>query len=966
MMAPALIGRDSALEAIDRVLGELETRQSGRVLRIAGEPGIGKTRLLAELATRGEERAFMIFEGRAAEFEQDLPFAIFVDALDDRLAALGARKREQFDPGLASHLAAVFPAFASMGGERSFALLDERYRVHRAVRLLLERLARRAPVVLALDDLHWVDAASGELLRHLLAHPPCAPVLIAVAYRPAQLGGRIRAALERGQIDRRIESVDVGALSRAHARLLLGADLSGEIFDAIYSESGGNPFYMLELARGLTRGGRVSGKAEPAGEVPQGVIAAIQEEVAALTEDARELLQGAAVAGEPFSPDTAAAAAGIFAADALRLLDRLVEAGLIRQAAVPRAFEFRHPLVRRAVYESAQPGWRIAAHRRLAEDLRRRGAPAVELARHVEAVAQPGDEEAIALLTAAGHATVYHAPGIAARHFEAALDLLAGVDHHADSRLELLTPLATSLGAAGRLRESRRTLLEALNLLPAEAAAPRARLEAFCAAVENLLGLHAEAQQRLHAALKALPEGRSPEAASLMVELAANAVWGMQWSAMRAWAAEALNVSRETAQASLEVSALALLALGEYCLGRPARGAEPVRLAARLLDAMNDADVGTHLHGPYYLAWAEFWLERFEEAVRHADRGLALARTTGHGQFFAPTLTAKACALRRLGHLRQAGETVQEAVESARLAGHDQMIAWALAIRVWIATAEGDLALALSSGEEALTSFKRLVPSMIRAAIGWQYGEALLEAGEPLRCSTLVLDAMGGPEAEIPTPAERCYGWHLLARADAARGRHRSAQTWIERLDATTSNLPGSNLPCFLAESARAHVLLARAEPAHAAHAALVAVEAAERVHARLDAARARLLAGRALAAAGERARGIDLLERARAELDLHGAVRYREEAIRALRRLGIRVGRGGRRALARAGTESLSERELAIAQLAAAGWTNKEIGAELFISTKTVERHLSHVFRKLDVSSRAQVGALLTRSHGR
>jgi DNA-binding CsgD family transcriptional regulator len=124
----------------------------------------------------------------------------------------------------------------------------------------------------------------------------------------------------------------------------------------------------------------------------------------------------------------------------------------------------------------------------------------------------------------------------------------------------------------------------------------------------------------------------------------------------------------------------------------------------------------------------------------------------------------------------------------------------------------------------------------------------------------------------------------------------------------------------------------------------------------------ARDLAGRGWAAAGERDRALDLLEGARAELELCGASHYRDEAAYELRRLGRKIGRGGRRPGAEAGVEALSDRELRIAELVAADMTNKQIGDELFLSIKTIERHLSHVFAKLNVSSRAQVGALLER----
>src|SRR5215218_1325961 len=187
-------GRTDELGALERLLDELARGRAGAV-ELSGEPGIGKTRLLRELAARAEAQRCLVLAGSASELERDLPFSLFVDALDQYLQALGAGGLAELDDDVRTELAHVFPSLAGLAGSRRAALQHERYRSHRAVRELLERLAARQPFVLELDDVHWADSASVELLGALLRRPPAAPVLVALAARPRQLPDRLSAAL---------------------------------------------------------------------------------------------------------------------------------------------------------------------------------------------------------------------------------------------------------------------------------------------------------------------------------------------------------------------------------------------------------------------------------------------------------------------------------------------------------------------------------------------------------------------------------------------------------------------------------------------------------------------------------------------------------------------------------------------------------------------------------------------------
>src|SRR5262249_37868341 len=190
-------------------------------------------------------------------------------------------------------LAGVIPAFGGSGRAAPGVLADERYRAHRAIRRLLELLAADRPLVIVLDDLHWADEASIELVGALLRRGPDAPCLLGIAFRPGQAPARLSAALAAPAVSR----IGLAELSEAEAVELLG-ELDAQRAATIYRHGGGNPFYLEQLAR--TDDARSSG-------VPTTVAASLAEELAGLSAAERALLESAAVAGDPFQPELAAA-----------------------------------------------------------------------------------------------------------------------------------------------------------------------------------------------------------------------------------------------------------------------------------------------------------------------------------------------------------------------------------------------------------------------------------------------------------------------------------------------------------------------------------------------------------------------------------------------------------------------------------------------------------------------------------
>ena len=347
---------------------------------------------------------------RASEYEADVPYALWEEALGRELAAEAAG----------------------------------RVGVHRRVREELERVAADGPVVLCLDDVQWADPGSLQALAALVHRLPAAPVLIAVAARAGRLRHPLDAALAAAT------RLAPGPLDAAAARALVG-----DAADAVFAASGGNPFYLEQLAREAP----VAPAAAEGSGVPPAVAASLAAELAALPPGARRLIDGAAVAGDPFELGLAAEIAELGERERLDALDLLLDHGLLRAEGAPRRFAFRHPVVRHGVLEATPAGWRIGAHARAAAALERRGAGAVARAHHVEQSAGPGDERAIAVLDAAAHELQSLAPATAAR----VLAALTGLLPEGERRTAAVLRLADAQAAGGDAGAARATLLAALD-----------------------------------------------------------------------------------------------------------------------------------------------------------------------------------------------------------------------------------------------------------------------------------------------------------------------------------------------------------------------------------------------------------------------------------------------------------------------------------------------------------------------
>lgn len=953
----AIVGREHEQQFAEQLLEEAIAGQP-RVAFVTGEPGIGKTSLLAELTARAEERGCLALRGSAAEFEQELPFGLVVDALDEYLGSLEPRAFSRLASEDLSEIAGVFPALRSLApGSPGPTTAAERFRAHHALRDLIERLAGPQPLVLVLEDLHWADGASLELVSHLLRRPPHAPVLVAASFRTGQAERGLETAIASAAGGETVRRLELGPLTQAAASELVNAAGAAEL-ENLYRASGGNPFYMLQLARGSSGENEGSRRGT---EVPPAVVAAIMAELDGLTGRARRFAEAAAVAGDPFELDLAVAAAGIEEPDALDAIDELDARDLVRPGEVPRRFGFRHPLVRSAVYESTAAGVRLAAHGRAAATLAERGAPASTRAHHVAQSARHGDTAAVAVLREAGEATAQRAPASAAQWFETALGLLPA-SAPAGERVEVLMALAGAMAATGRFEEARTALLESIELTPGDSEALRISLIGACAGVEQLLGHHREAHERLETALARLPDSASRQTVELLIHLSTGHFYRQDYPAMRDAAERALGAAEVLGDAPLiAASSAALTAALAFIGGDPDTDARRVEAAA-LVDAMSDDELSLRLDAMANLCAAELYLDRFADAGRHAERGLAIARATGQAEISPFLIPVLGTILQMLGSLDEAVRVLDEASEAARLSGNVQAQAWNLLNHANASLYVGDLDTAQRVAQESVDITRELDHSLVSTYAGANQCFVLNALGRHEQAIATVTESAGGEDLPLVPGGWRANYFEAVTRSRLAlgdsEGARRSAAGAAEVAERT-----GTTFSRAMAARAAAAVALDEGNAQRATEQALLAAAECDAIDARVEAAISRILAGRALGAAARQDEAIAMLERAARELEAYGAVRFRQEAEQELRKLGHRIHRRSAPGkTSGAGVEALSQREAEIAALVTDRRTNPEIAAELFLSVKTIETHMRNIFRKLDVSSRVEVARVMER----
>jgi len=662
------------------------------------------------------------------------------------------------------------------------------------------------------------------------------------------------------------------------------------------------------------------------------------------------------VAGEPFGPELVAGIAQLAQPPVLASLDLALDAAMIRASDSPLWFRFRHPIVRRAVYASAGAAWRIGAHARAAALLAGQGASSVVRAHHVQHSAAPGDTEAIGVLAEAGHATLALAPASAAAWFDAAVGLLPD-DAGREQRLALLGPRAAALGAAGHLHDARTALAEVIELLGSGHNAMRGRIVGFIALIDRLLGRPDEARELLASSLRGLADPTSRDAAELQLELASDRFFPGDWHAMHDAALECWRLAAALGEDGLKATAAGVLGLAEYSVGRLPEARDRLREARALVDTARPGEGPVRLEAYDWLGWLELSMEENGAAIGHFERGLELGRRIGAGHLLTTMSFGLVLGCVWSGRLKESFEHSESTLELARLAGSERVTAWAMGLRTLVELRAGSLKEAIAFGEQALRLEHGLDTNPFSAVNAGWLGEARIELGQPDRGCEQILAALGGPALPGVESAFRPYFYDVLTGAEIALGRIDAAAEWARQAHATADGL-GLAGRTGAALHAQAMVELAQGRADRAASAACEGAELLAVAHP-IESARARILAGRSLAAAGNREQALTELHRAARESSALGALRYAAQAIRELRRLGERMGRGGQRSGSTTGLPALSGREREVVELVTARLTNREIAERLVLSEKTIERHLSHIFTKLGARSRVEVARI-------
>jgi DNA-binding NarL/FixJ family response regulator len=915
-------GRQNEIGKLADALGRL-TNGVPQVVEIHGETGIGKTRLLDELARMAEDHGMELVSGRAGEYERGVPFGIVAETLD-RLSPV-------VDDETRSVIEALSPDLATCSGAGA-----ERYRLYRAFRRIVSRYARPPGLVVLLDDLHWADEASLELLEHLLLDLPRAPLLLAVAYRGHHVPPGLPAALARTRAE--VTRLAPGPLRLADVAELL-PDMSARRRRLLLTASGGNPLYLDALAR--VDEPTVAALADPdqadPDEMPRRLQALLMTELRSLDAMRRLVAQAAAIAGDPAELDLVTSIAGAPEDEVFRALDDLVALGVVHTAG--SRFRFRHPLVRAAAYQSAGPVWRINGHRRAEEYLRARGGPLPLRAHHLSRAARHGDDNVVATLVEAAAAAMDNAPTHAVEWTRTALRLLPD---RAEQRVEVLLLLARALGLTGRLEESRDILHDVLEL-----SGPR-RGEAvrYCAVADRLLGRLDEAA--------ALLEAESPddpvERGALAVELAATDVLRGDLVGCAAHARTALSLG-DRGQVAAATTLLGLTALQGAEIGA---ARERLADAVRLVDGLSDTELRDHLHVLPPLVWQEVHLERYADGTRHVGRGLAIARACGRTHVLPYLLIVDSALQARTGRLTQSRLRAEDARETSAIIGSPETQAMAKAVEL-------RSVLWQRGPEAALPLCEGLAKSRWWAEEADVFAATVhLFANRPAAAIERIAPYVGDdPKDAVGLHAARWCGSLAVAKAnlgalDEALDLSEHALVLAAALD-----LPFQR---GIAHLARSRVLAECRQLPSSVDEAEAAVRWFTEAGAPLYRAMAHDVAAVGLSAAGD-------LQRARVEFGLAKNGYAACEAAWLLTRvrnsesrLGARAPRP-RRPDAVGTVDALSMREREIARLVADGLTNREIAARLFLSAKTVEAHLARMFTKLGVKSRVGVAQRLSGS---
>ena len=962
-LRPSLVGRDAEVAALDE---QLALARSGafRVVLVTGEPGIGKSRLVNELAER--HRDSTVVGSRAFELGMTYSLALWVEAFERLLGSAPAAEVRRLCGSSLRDLALVLPsarrALATAAGkpdrgpDHGSGREPDPERLLRALTELLGNLSADRPVIVVLDDVHNADTSSWQALYHIARRLPDRPVLVLATARTAELArhlaaGQVLAGLEQDDVLARLGLLPLADESvAALAGAVLGSgDVPLGLVSWLSERSRGYPLFVLGLLRGLLEQG--ADLAQPRlARVPESVADRVALLVGRLDPPDRELLEVLAVIGGRVDLDGLARALGR-PLDRLGVpLERLTRSRLVVEYEASRrlSYEIAHPLVQDAVYQSIGGARRRTFHRLVGRALVTVGNFGAA-APHFVRSADSGDPEAVeTLVRAVRQAEERNLYQETLPLLAALLDLMGPDDQRWLDVLEAMTWRADWV-VDHLVEDGAATAIAVMRRIERQLAASGERLR------EGIV------QFRL-AAFLAIGAGQPADAAAACQR------------AQELFAAEGH-------------ADLALLAQNELGWIRYCAGDLPGQRAL-VLDVCEEAekrgDQMALIRALGALGYVAALQGRFGEAGWHLRRSTDLAQAAQKRYRYVWNLTMSGLALALAGRLA-AGRTTFEAAmrepeaadaatpeifaqcdwlsgrlddivrrvsESAArrpLAGSRRR-AWAAAFAARAAAERGQpdaAARLLALASATYDTRPDDVPGW-SSWLPWAAGATAALAGDPAAGHEL-LDRAAGSFRAMDAGAYEAVVLVDAAEAAVAAGRADAAVTCSRRLAELTRTVEGEMVGP-LAQLARARALLATAGGADAAGPAAEAADALDRLGCRLFGAMAAEVAG---VATTDRSAAIDMLARAADGYDACGAVVRRGRVAKRLAGLGDR---GRRAAIAGRGSGSLTPRELDVARLAARGDTAAEIGRQLFIGTRTVETHLAHACAKLGCRSKREL----------
>ncbi|MGH3187087.1 MAG: ATP-binding protein, partial [Streptosporangiaceae bacterium] len=642
IQSPVFVGRRDEVASLVALLERARGGEPG-VAIIAGEAGVGKTRLAGELSGYAADAGFTVLTGHCVELgAEGLPLAPLIDALrtlarttpaDELAEVLGPARR-----GLGRLLPELDPQAVPAQDPGTESAGIQMAQLFELVLGLLGRLSARRPLMLVLEDLHWADQSTRELVAFLVRSLRGVRVLLLATYRSDELNRRhpLRPLVTSWERSRSVEHLELHRFDRAEVAAQLGAILAAEpaagLVDLVFDRSGGNAFLVEEVV-GVVRGG-----GDPA-DLPPSLRDVLLSRVDSLSPGAQRLLRTAAVAGRSVPEGLLAEIAGVGEADFYAGLREAVESHLLVVDHSDRGYAFRHALTRDAVYEDMLPGERGGLHAAYGEALTRDpglagddAALPAALAHHWYA-ALDLPRALPASIAAAQHALASFAPAEAQRHLERALEVwprVADAEQRTGMDLAEVASLAGEAAYdAGAIDRSLSLYDQALAELPAEGdAVRRALLLDHRAQALRDTGRETEAVAVLTEALALLPADQVTKAHAVVLASLASAVWRANDTATTmSLAPRAVRAAREAGAAQQEAEASITLGSVRSYLSAADDGLEDLRAGLAL--AM---DIGAHvsaLRGYVNLSDVLEFVGRHEEAVQVAREGIALADRVG-------------------------------------------------------------------------------------------------------------------------------------------------------------------------------------------------------------------------------------------------------------------------------------------------------------------------------------------------